>query len=375
MIKVLFIAKYGHDLTYFSTLKKYIESKKHLNLNVDLVFNIPFFFIEIFSCFKLFSLSQKHVEEALIPVIKRKIIKYGMRTAKFYSIWLSIIARLYYLKYRRILKQGKYNIICLWGGHTLGQSMAAVAAKDLGIRAFYFENGLLPNTTVMDYKGTNFNNSVPRSYEFYTNIPLAPLATSLVPRLTEKKLTEKVALPDKYIFCPFQVALDNQILLHSPWIHSMYQFYEILESVLALILEKNIVFVIKEHPSCSVDYARLQNLNNPRIIFANSNSTETLIMKSEMILTINSTVGIEGLLLEKKVVTLGNAFYSGFGFAKTATSAAELAAIINERNDWEIDKAGIKRFLSYLKTIYLIPGGWRSPSEEHMEKVAQKLLA
>lgn len=375
MKKILFISKYGHDLTYFNALKKYIESQEGSNLKADLTFNLPFFFIEIFSFFKVLSISRKDIEDALLPSIKRKFIKYGIGWAKFYSIWFSLLARFYYIKYTRILKHGKYDIICLWGGHGLGQSMAAIAAKALNIRVFYFENGLLPNTTVMDYKGTNFNNSVPREYEFYNNVPITFIASHLIARKSAKIEKEKIILPQKYIFCPFQVALDNQILLYSPWISSMVQFYEILEKILPHLIEKDIIFIIKEHPNCHADYSRLHNLNNPRIIFANSNDTESLIKNSEMIITINSTAGIEGLILEKKVITLGQAFYSGFGFAKPADKIEELITLINTRDSWILDIPGIKRFLSYLETIYLIPGSWRSPTKEHMEKVIQKFLS
>src|SRR5262249_52984485 len=140
---------------------------------------------------------------------------------------------------------------------------------------------------------------------------------------SQKKDIKPVVLPKKYIFCPFQVALDSQVLVYSPWIMNMHNFYELISKVSESLDEKDLFFVIKEHPSCKMDYSDLKSQNNERIIFANANSTQELIENAEMIITLNSTVGIESLIYNKKVITLGQAFYSGFGLAKNANSAEE----------------------------------------------------
>lgn len=372
MIKILFIAKYGHDLHYFSTIKKYIEARTD-KIKADIVFNLPFFFLEFFTFTRLGALSKQELESVIIAEIKRKYVKYGIKKAKFYSIFLALAARLYYIKYNRILTKGGYNTICIWGGYAIAQKIAILIARKLGIRVFHFENGLLPNTTVMDYKGTNFFNSVPRSRSFYDNIQNTFKQTSLVVRGSVKPAKESIILPKKYIFCPFQVALDTQVLMNSPWVFDMVQFYHIIERMVKNT-EEDLIFVIKEHPSCGKEYANLHNLNNPRIVFANSNNTEDLIKNSEMIITINSTVGIEAMIFEKKVITLGNAFYSGYGFAKHANNEEELLNAIKTRNDWKLDTEGTLKFLSYLQSQYLIEGSWRAPNQEHLKGVLEKFL-
>ena len=243
MKNVLMICKYQHDLDYFKAIKNYIDSKHEVELRVDLLFNLPLFFLEFFLLFKSFSVSQEDVAEAIISEVKRKKAKYSSFVSKLYIIWFYFLARLYYIKYFGILKNGKYDVLCLWGGYNAFQRMAILAAKKLNIKVYHFENGSLPNTTVMDNKGTNYNNSVPRDRSFYSNIEINFTPAPLVPRDT---LSAKPAtiLPQRYIFCPFQVELDNQILINSPWITNMFQFYEVIEE-LAKHAPEDCFFVIK----------------------------------------------------------------------------------------------------------------------------------
>ena len=224
----------------------------------------------------------------------------------------------------------------------------------------------------MDSKGTNFNNSVPRDFNFYKPIEPNFQKTSLVARTPAKQMQQQsVSLSNQYIFCPFQVALDTQILIHSPWVKNMEEFYRIIED-LVKNTPRELFFVIKEHPSDLKDYSYLHN-KNERIIFANGNSTQELIENSQAIITINSTVGIEGMIYGKKIITIGNAFYSGYGFAKKAANFQELLEIIQDLQNWHINQEDILKFLTYLQHIYLIEGSWKSPGANHLEEVCRRL--
>jgi capsular polysaccharide export protein len=374
MKKILMLAKYTHDLNYFRAIKNYIESRNQKTLTIDLIFNIPFFFLEFFNVFSKIPITHPEMADMLKYEISRKMVKYPPFKAKLYVIWLTVLAKFYYLKYKRILKVGQYNAICVWGGFHVAQKMAIFASKELSIKVFHFENGFLPDTTVMDAKGTNFLNSVPRDFAFYSAIETPFKRANLVPRKNVISLEKKEIIPpDKYIFCPFQVALDTQILVHSPWIKNMEHFYEILSQVVKNLPE-DVYFIIKQHPSCFKNYPELHKINNPKIIFANYNSTEDLIKGSQAVITVNSSVGVEAIMLGKKVITLGNAFYSGYGFAKNARSIQEVVQILNDLESWKIDEVQTDKFLSYLQNFYLIPKNFKNPDTAHLEAVYQKLL-
>jgi len=368
MRKILFLAKFGHDFKYFQKICNYLSGRK---LELDVIRNIPIFFFEFFNLLKKVPLSKDDIDFILEYELKRKDAKYGKLKFKIITLMLLISVRLYYFRYYKIFKNGGYDTICLFGGFHIMQRTAIVLARQMNICVFFFENGLLPNTTTMDAKGTNFYNSLPREFNFYNNVSIPFIKPDYAERLTFNK--EELELPKRYIFCPFQDWLDTQILLHSPWIKNMEEFYEVITKI-ATIIPDDLYIVIKKHPNCKKCYHNLESIVNPKIIFANYNKTANLIQNAEAVLTVNSSVGIESLMFHKKVITLGNAFYSGYGFAKKANNINEVIDIIKNLDSWSVDCEMTDKFLSYIQHFYVISESWRNPSERHLEEVCKRLL-
>ena len=261
----------------------------------------------------------------------------------------------------------------VWNGKKFHQLLAIEVAKKYNIQIVFFENGLLPNTTTMDFKGVNASNSVPRDIDFYSRLYIdenCNLPTVLTVR--EAKTVKKVfdnSLPKKYIFVPFQVGYDTQITQHSPWIKDMYVLFEVIQNI---SLQVDIAFVIKEHPSDKVN--TYDSLHDKKNIYFSSRSTQELIEHAEAIVTINSSVGIESLLFHKRVIVLGEAFYAIEGISKSAESTNALKNILVTLDSWNTDKNLIDKFLKYLYCDYLIPDSWKEPSRKHYRKVEKRLL-
>jgi capsular polysaccharide export protein len=253
------------------------------------------------------------------------------------------------------------------------QKSAAAVCKQLGVKVFYFENGCLPNTTTMDAKGMNFYNSVPREASFYAGIKEPFQEQPFVERMNPDTALE-LALPRKYIFCPFQDWLDSQVILNSPWIKDMREFYSVIE-YLASNTPGDLFFIIKKDPSCKKEYKDLAERQNPRIIFANNAKTESLIKNARAILTINSTVGIEAIMFGKNVITLGNAFYAGYGLALSASNPAEALEALYIAQMRQPNQELAQKFLSYLQNYYLISGSWKNPPAEHLKEICRRLEA
>lgn len=262
--------------------------------------------------------------------------------------------------------------VVVWNGLMLRRSIFVMAAKNLNIKVIFVENGLLPETTVVDGKGINYMNSVPRSAVFYKEYKEKKetlLPVKLVKRdAKEKKMKSGKSLPLRYIFVPFQVDTDSQILLFSPWIDSMEGLFSLIKTVAYNI--PDIKFIFKEHPSSPVDYSYLHSEIDCEVgFFANEYSTQELIENSIAVITINSTVGIESLLLNKKVICLGEAFYNIEGITLKAESESELKHIISNIDNIDLDREATLNFLRYLKGEYLVKGSWRSPSLEHLDSM------
>ena len=89
---------------------------------------------------------------------------------------------------------------------------------------------------------------------------------------------------------------------------------------------------------------RLRTRANVRLVAPHTSSHE-LIRRAEAIAVISSTVGLEALLYEKPVLTLGQPFYSGYGITLDVDSFRELRAKVPELLRFRPDPETIVRFL------------------------------
>lgn len=266
------------------------------------------------------------------------------------------------------------DMVVFWNGKKFHQAIGVEVAKHYGKRTLFFENGLLPGTTQMDFCGVNASNSVPRYAAFYEKIEIddrIKLPENLIQRSSKKvQRTFEETLPDHYIFVPFQVAYDTQIIQHSPWIKDMETLFLLLKE----ITEKTgVTFVLKEHPSDRVsDYTMLHRQVTDKIRFS-SLHTQALIENADAVLTINSSVAVESLLLGKRVIVLGEAFFAIEGIVNVAHDKESLLAIIEDLEHWILDASLVQKFVYYLYTTYLIPGDWKAPNKRHIDTIRERI--
>ncbi|MCH2175276.1 MAG: hypothetical protein MK193_06055, partial [Lentisphaeria bacterium] len=275
------------------------------------------------------------------------------------------------------LKRERPQLVVVWNGLKFRRSIFVKVAEELGIPILYMENGLLPNTTVCDPMGINAVNSVPRDPAFFLNREIINQDQSFSEKLTvreakKEKRSENKVLPEHFIFVPFQVDTDTQITLFSPWIKTMRQLFEAIK---ALAPELPYQFVFKEHPSSPIDYSVLHDELDESIgIFANDYNTQQLIEKSEAVVTINSTVAIESILLNKRVIVLGKGFFNIEGLVLRAESELALKKAFNELPNFSVNAKLRISFLDYLKEEYLVPGSWRDATPDHLSATCERIL-
>lgn len=266
------------------------------------------------------------------------------------------------LKFKKYITKHRFDIILLWNDMKWHQYIIKNIAKRNKIKTAFFENGALPNTVTFDSEGVNHNNCLPRDSEFYLK---KYDADNLNPVMLPKIKAEESG----YIFVPFQVDYDTQIISHSPWISNMEDLYKVLERLVDNLPER-LNLIIKEHPSSSRCYKHLHN-KNPRIEFRNTEETNELISNSEMVITINSTVGLESIIKDKPLIVLGKAFYAIDGLCNQVERESDLNRIVHtcEHPNRSIKNA----FVRYLKEVYYVPGNWKSPSVEHTKAIEIRL--
>ncbi len=332
--------------------------------------------------------------ELLDSHLRRQKINYPILSKypllwRVYCFFAYVTERSRFYHYYAIFSKLDCEAVAIWNGQKQPYLTMVKAAEFAKKRILFFENGLLPNTTTADYAGVNAHNCLPRSPDFYLNLPSSQqsnsLPTQLVTRDPHKKREvtgQKLkSLPERYIFIPFQVPADSQIVIHSPWVHSMEQMYHLVRDAHKKLREQGRTdiphLVFKEHPSWPGNFDDLYDLDEC-CLFANENNTQELIENAEAVITINSTVGLESLLLGKKVITLGNACYNIEQLVLHADNEAQFFEVLSGLSDWQCNETLRLNFLNFIATKYCIPNGWQNmldqPVDGHIDAMVKRVF-
>ncbi len=374
MSSVLLLAVNRHQERYFRKIAA--ASTQTLRFTVLHDSRLPYFFLSF-----LIPSKQRRVLE---DVVKLKVATdaqevRGYQLSTPHRLFLTVKYRfsvyLFFLRAREFFRRHPFEMVGLWSGMKWRQRIVRLLLLTPQTKTVFFENGAFPDTTTVDPKGVNFGSSLPDDPEFYRSCIQeqgVELPTSLDIRKGKKKkeAASDQPLPERYIFVPFQVDSDTQIVEYSPWIRNMEQLHNLLADVSDNVGAACPVFVVKEHPSSKNDYRHLHR-RHPGIQFYNQVNTQELIERADCVMTINSSVGFEALLLNKPVITLGQAFYALPGLVNTAKTVQEAAVVC--LNYVQPDQELRSTFLNYLYSSYFIHGNWRNPGQEHLERVCQRI--
>lgn len=353
--KILFFATNRHQETYFRKLLEIIrEGDEGILLHQRrLAWMAP-----------VFTFRRTHldlIKEVLTIRLSYFYNKTGRNRNLFWQIVMSVFyflsTTLFISKMRKILSTTKIDMVVLWNDMKWHQYVIKTLAQNSSIKTIFFENGALPNTVTLDSKGVNFNNSVPRMRDYYEEVGAINLASR-----------KQVSINEGYIFVPFQVDYDTQIISHSPWIKNMEDFYYALERLLDS-LPNTINIVIKEHPKSSRKYDYLHKKNS-RITFNNTANTDDLVQNSSIVMTVNSTVGLEAIIKDKATVVLGNAFYGIDGLCQVVQSEHELVSQVLRATAPDVELKN--KFIEYLEDYY-VSGDWHSPTSEYINSVEKRI--
>jgi hypothetical protein len=148
-----------------------------------------------------------------------------------------------------------------------------------------------------------------------------------------------------FVYFPLHVTDDYKIKKIIP---HCYDQASIVEQV-ADALPAGHDLVLKEHPmsvgrNSVALLRRLRRRANVRLVQPYT-STHELIRRSEAVAVISSTVGLEALLYDKPVLTLGEPFYSGYGITLDLGSFAEIREGVPALLRFRPDPARIRQFL------------------------------
>lgn len=314
--------------------------------------------------------------------------------------------------------------LLVWNGSGLTAALAVHLARQRGLPVVFGENGYLPGTLQLDPQGVNQYASVTdavregratlapdaerdvrlvraledfragrappaqaparrlradwraklirefaRLFEVETWTP----ATRLSPRDFPARLE---SLPARFVLLPFQVSQDSQLILHSPLVGGdMRRLLRAVHSALRDV-DPNMRLVVKLHPAERSRMLRgYRNLPReyPDVQFTTLHPLTDLLAHCAAVVTINSTVGFEGIVFEKPVVTLGGNFYTAPGLVMPVERIEDLPAALRDALKRPPDAEQRRAFLRYVYFRFLTHGSYRDFSEASFRAVATRI--
>jgi len=261
----------------------------------------------------------------------------------------------YYTKQNEILSQSKTlteeqffamlpetDLVFMWNGGLGKEIEIAEQCRKQGTPIYFMELGWLPqtNTFYFDTKGVNYAGTL-SDWEYseisddekhYTRTRLAYYHNNIAKFTGIKE--------DDFVFVPFQVESDSQLIKYSPRIKKMQQLIDYVTEYVS----DNIIF--KMHPKDDPGELKFPK----RCKVYKSGTTHDYLMQCRYVITINSTVGVEALSYNKPVIVLGQAFYGGKGLTYEVKNDKGMSEAINWANEGKVALGRIQAFLFYLFT-------------------------
>lgn len=390
MKKVLFVSYNKHQKLFFNAIVK--EAK-----NKNIIYEHLFVGKSIYKILKKIILISKvkinkNILDEICSYEKSTIIS---KQGKYSNVRVTIhenVAKRLYAYFLKLLKKKNIDMIIVWNGSRLVSAAGLAAAKELGVKTLYMENGYFPYTIVMDPKGVNAESSLfGKSSEEYLEIEVNSsryqyflengIGKRALRKSNDESEEEKIVTEKEYIFIPFQVHDDTQIIFNSPYIKTMEKLLELVYENVSRYNDENgsdYWIAVKEHPSDHgrVDYSELFEMyKDKKIIFYKKANTDQLIKNSKLVVTVNSSVGLESLFRGKPVMSLGKAFYNIDGIVTNVKSEENFYEKLCVSLEERVNKELIAKFLYYLRFHYLVEAKKPAAKSEDVVHVIRRIEA
>lgn len=306
--------------------------------------------------------------------------------------------KLFELQYNwaRAFFETRPNAVALaWNGLNGSRRVWVEAARDVGAKLLCFEHAPVPHAITADPRGVNFANALPRTGQPYLDWlarhpqargawhPAADRITQRKPNPAKDGLAadpEAPPLESNFLFVPLQYQGDSQLRIFGAQCRTLeLTINHLIEA--ARNLPQGWHLRLKEHPSDPFTIRpHLEALRDALPIYID-NATDTFaqVRAAKAVLTVNSSVGLEALMLGKPVVVMGEAFWALPGLTIAGQTAAQIKAALAAPDRLTYDPELREAFLSYLvaryyprlnktETGYQMPPADRARVLERLEK-------
>ena len=261
-------------------------------------------------------------------------------------------------------KQSADAVALVWNGLNGSRYVFAQAAKDAGCRTLYFELAPLPDRITVDPSGVNFNNMLPRSakpyLDWWTHQGKPETWRGVAKQITQRQgasppedaVSGIPPLTENFIFAPLQVEGDSQLRLFGGDFKTVGSFVDgLIEASKAL--PKGWHLRIKEHPDNHGRFAeKIAKDGNSQVWLDNRTDTFEQVRASQLVITVNSSVGLQAMFFEKPVVACGECFWAIDGIASHTPERRAFLTLFRSPTRVQFVPEARSAFLEFLTTVY-----------------------
>lgn len=235
--------------------------------------------------------------------IQHKVFeKLGM-TVNF--LQLATLATEYKRIYTEFIELIKPDLFICWNGQIhLDQTSFRDLVKDKKIPTFFLERGLIPKSVFYDNIGVNVTSG---PYEWIAENILSRDFSSYYPAILNYvrnvgiaivQLSQKNAkFKRPYVLFPLQRDSDSNLVINSTHFKNMY-------SILRELNKSNLGIEVhyRHHPEDPKNhYTKHLKFSNPMLVDRSEFDLERHLDSSQVVMTVNSTIGFSALLKDKKI--------------------------------------------------------------------------
>jgi hypothetical protein len=267
----------------------------------------------------------------------------------------------------KIIKTNQIDLLFVWNGHTGAVANCLRVIKETsGMPGGYMERGLLKNSVFFDTKGVNGSSLLAIGSQ-----ELGQPKTNISDILNKEFRFSSETLKDnfmgeksKVIFIPLQVQGDTNIILHSEHIKLMRNL--VLEGIkLAERLGNEWKVIVRPHPE-EDSSVELNIPNDSNVVIRGDTQLNDEILNSSVVLTINSTVGLEASILGRYVIACGKGIYTAENFVRSLPALKSDHFDLKEDvelfyRDFDKHFASLERYLMHLiSRFHFIPRRYKA---------------
>jgi hypothetical protein len=221
----------------------------------------------------------------------------------------------------RVVDHVRPDGLVVWNGYTgYTANVLRCLGYQRGLPMFFAERSVLPDGVFLDPRGVNGHSELAsigaEALRSSYPEPARQTASSLKHFTRQELDALRASGPwseaKRIVFVPLQVQKDTNITMHSPDLKSMADLVRMVHSHHS---DSRTAIVVRPHPE-EVDTIEIPDLAG--VYIESGGELEAWLEIADLVVTINSTVGLTALLRGRPVQSYGEGIYTGVGLTEGA---------------------------------------------------------